>query len=197
MELKLPPSKIDIPVFRRAVEFPEYHESFSKHLPSHVALYQGHNIGSSSIAKEVINEITFLKVPDLVVFGSPQPVIDFLPQISQRLEIGKTLCFEVNTLLRQAYAFGSDLYCKGIAVKKHDEDLVEVSELAIEHPGMIVSGIGINRGWYYTIDESGAWTRTTHANECPCGDNKRHEFMFGCLTIVEHWFCDPDGYEGL
>jgi hypothetical protein len=197
VEIELPPSEIDVPVFKRAVSFPEYQETYKKHLSPNVALYQGHNIGASEMADEFVDEISFLEVPDLVVFGTPQPVIDILPQILEKLEIGKTVCFEIKTILRQAYAFGSDQYCKGIAVKRHDSDLIEVSELAIGHPGMRVSGVGINRGWYYKIDKSGKCSRVSHADECPCGDKHRHEFLFGCLTIVEHWLCDPEGFEGL
>lgn len=197
IEIELPESEINIPVFRRAVSFPEYHDSYSKHLSSNVALYQGHNISGSEMAEEFVNEISFLNVPDLVVFGSPQIVADTLPEIFNNLELNKTLCFEVDTLLRQAYAFNSNQYCKGIAVKKHDQNLIEVSELAIEHPGMTVSGVGINKGWYYEIDKTGKWSRISHADECPCGDEHRHNFLFECLTIIEDWFCDPQGYEGL
>lgn len=197
LELKLPPSEIDVPVFHRAIEYPEYKDSYRKHLPVNIALYREYIIGGSQMADELVDEITFLSVPDIVVFGTPQPVIDRLPRLFDRLEMGKILCLEVNTLLRQAYAFGSDEYCKGIALKKHDNDTVEVSELIVNHPGMTVSGVGINKGWYYEIEDTGSWKRIPHSDQCPCGDDYRHEFLFACLTIVEDWLMNPNEFEEL
>ncbi len=185
LELNSSSREMGIPAFRGVIEFPNYYDTFSKINSSHVAFYRGQMIADSDLEIAKNESVTFVKVSDIIVFGFPQPVVCKLPKILSHLELNKSLCFEVDTLLKSGLFHQNSLYCKGVALTKWAENIVEVSELLVDHPGMKVADAGINAGWFYEVNETGEWSHINHPNECPCGNSSHHEFLFGCLTIVE------------
>lgn len=186
--------KSGIPFFRRAIDFPEYENSFQKHLPGNVALYQGFCAASSGMAEKMRDKFDFIAVPEITIIGSPNPIENSFPLILEKTVEGRVLCFEIDSLLRQITEIDSSEYCKGLAIQRINENLLEVGEFVIDHPGMEITGAGVNTGWYYEVDKVGVWVKVEHPDQCPCDNNRRHEVLFRSLTIIEAWLADPAAF---
>jgi len=66
------------------------------------------------------------------------------------------------------------VYLKGVHIRLVEPEIVEVSELTVDHPGTQFAGAGLSKGWYYAIQPTGLWSRHKHADECPCNNELRH-----------------------
>jgi hypothetical protein len=53
--------------------------------------------------------------------------------------------------VKHANMHGMVLYEKGIVVTAHKPDLIELSELMVEYPGLDLTKAGMNAGWYYRV----------------------------------------------
>lgn len=197
-ELKLPhekKSEFDFPAFRRSLELPEYHDSFQKIHGDMHAFYRGETI--SELIDTNLDEklpFTLRTVPDDVIFGHvASPEVKF-PHISRVIEKDKFAAFEVESLIRTSETGPSRSYGKGLAIQSKGGNLVEVSELSVDHPGTKLTGCGVNRGWHYQIDKDGTWRRFCHEDDCPCGDEDRHQKHFRALTILDRWIADPSDF---
>lgn len=197
-ELKLPDEKkpkFDLPAFRRSLELPEYHDSFYKiHSDMH-AFYRGETIAELFDASDGEKPpFTLRSVPDDVIFGHVAASEVRFPQIARAIEEDKFAAFEVGNLIRTSETGPSRSYGKGLAIQSKGENIVEVSELSVDHPGTKMTGCGVNRGWHYQIDQDGTWRRISHEDDCPCGDDDRHRKHFSALTILDRWLADPSDF---
>jgi len=189
-------SKFDIPAFRRSLELPEYHDSFTKiHLP-HQAFYRGTTIGEM-VKQEGFNKLPFTirDVPETVIFGHANPKRAKFPEIIKILEGEPFAAFEVKNLIRSTETGPSKSYGKGLTLQMKVDGLVELGELSVDHPGTQLVGCGVNRGWHYKIEDDGAWSRYEHRDDCPCGDDDRHERHFSALTILDHWLAKSSSFD--
>jgi hypothetical protein len=63
--------------------------------------------------------------------------------------------FEIDDLIQHVNMRGMVVYQKGISVTTHEPGLIELCELSVEHPGLDMTGAGMNRGWFYRVGDDG------------------------------------------
>jgi hypothetical protein len=191
--------KYPIPIFRRALELPEYQESFVKISPSSVAFFEGKRISDTLGTVDGAKDgCAAFPVPSNILYGSPDKALPLrFPQVRKLLTLHKCVAFEVDDLLRHPNMGRMTLYQKGVAVWEHQEDLVEVMELMVRHPGLDLKGAGFLPGWYFRIGKDGVWTRESNANDCDCKQAWPHEAHISALRIVERFLSDPGRFEGM
>lgn len=174
-------TKDDIDFFTQELELPEYHDSFRKHSPPHIAYYDG----GVAMAKEVPTEIVFYDVPEMVVYGYADPIETRFPLVTKIVESeGLHIVFEIDNIVRRPGRLSSD-YIKGVAVSKRGDGLFSLADFAVEHPGRRIVGCGINMGWHYRIAEDGRWIRELVDDDCSCGNISVHQHHLSMLTILE------------
>lgn len=172
----------DLHFFGQPCEFPEYHNSFTKHNPAHVAFYEG---GSSFAALMPDAEVVVFSAPEAIVYGHADPLGMKFPGVAKLLEgVGRHFIFEIDSLVRRPGPLSTD-YLKGLAITKIESNLVSVADFAVDHRGLQIAGCGINMGWHYRIGEDGVWTREEMPDDCPCGNESIHEHHLSMLTILE------------
>lgn len=172
----------DLRFFAQPFEFPEYHDSFRKHNPPHVAFYEG---DSSFAALMPDAEVAVFSAPEVIVYGYADPLGEKFPMVAELLEgEGRHFVFEIDNLVRRPGLLSTD-YLKGLAITKIEPSLVSVADFAVDHPGLQMAGCGINMGWHYRIGEDGVWTREEKPDDCPCGNKSIHEHHLSMLTILE------------
>jgi hypothetical protein len=178
--------------FRRALDLPEYHDSFVKIASRGTAFFQGARaVDRNSIDGDRYGGIT-VPMPEVIIFGTAGEAPLHFPNVAELLGEHRSVAFEIDELVQHATMRGTALYQKGIAVTAHEADLVELSELLVEHPGLEMTGAGLNRGWYYRVGQDGLWTREAHANECDCGKDRVHQRHVSALHIVERYLTEAE-----
>ncbi|WP_111732951.1 hypothetical protein [Roseovarius amoyensis] len=185
-----------IPTFRRALELPEYSESFVKIAWPRTAFFCGEKINEKfdSIDGDPIGGISIL-VPDIVLFGSADKRTPMrFPEVEALLEKHGTVAFEIDELIQHVNMGDTTYYQKGIGIIPRESDLFEVCELMVEHPGLDITGVGFDRGWFYRRNLDGLWIHKRHAEECDCGSAEVHDTHISALHIVEAFLTDPEGF---
>ncbi|MCA1437999.1 hypothetical protein I6F33_34350 [Bradyrhizobium sp. BRP20] len=173
-------------VFRRALELPEYQDSFIKIASASTAFFQGARAADrGSIDGCRYGGIT-VAVPEVVLFGTAGAAPLRFPKVQELLAKHRSVVFEVDELIQHPAMRGRVLYQKGIAVTAHEPDLIELSALLVEHPGLDMTAAGLNRGWFYRVGGDGAWKRESHPDECDCGNEPTHLRHISSLHIAEH-----------
>lgn len=191
--LGLPWKKIDqrnndtgLLFFKRALELPEYHDSFVKIASASTAFFQDARVADrGSIDGCRYGGIT-VAVPEVVLFGAAGAAPLRFPKVQELLAEHRSVIFEVNELIQHPTMRGKVLYQKGIAVTAHEHDLIELSALLVEHPGLDMTAAGLNRGWFYRVGRDGLWTRESHPDECDCGNEPTHLRHISSLHIAEY-----------
>ena len=190
-----PDGKPFIPFFRRALDLPEYHESFVKIAPPSTAFYQGATVGNFGTVDGVAYEGIVVAVPEIALFGSSDFRPLRYPKVLQLLAEHRSVVFEIDELIQHANMGGQVLYQKGVAIIAHEPNLVELSELMVEHPGLDMTAVGIVKGWYYSVDDKDGWSRVQHPEQCDCEDDRTHERHISALHIIEHFLAEPSEFE--
>ena len=191
-EIPIPSDKtgISIPAFRRSIEIPEYSdEGYRKICSPNLAFYK-HEKAATELAGR--DGITFYQVPELVMFGSATPLQAF-PSILKILEAEKRVVFEIDNLVRLPETGPSQTYAKGLFLEWKD-DLIAVSDFVVDHPGMAITGAGMNFAWHYSVEQTGEWTRIVRPDDCPCKIIWRHAHHVSELSIIEAWLNDKEGF---
>lgn len=180
-----------VPVFKRALEIPEYQDSFKKIASPDTAFYQGGKISEIFMSIDTVKgELTGGKVvsaPGVIIFGTaPAETPMRFPKIEKMIE-GKTyLAFEIDEIIKHPGMGHNVVYQKGIGIINHAQDLFEVCELVVMHPGLEMTNAGLCPGWYYRRQPSGLWVREHNANECDCKNDSIHQRHISALIIAEH-----------
>lgn len=182
-----------IPAFRRTIEFPEYDHDFGKIQAGNIAFYQHAKASDFETIDGAPAGIGYV-VPDVAIYGRSDPVPTRFPRILELVRKHGCVTFEVDNLIRHQRTERTALYGKGVSVVDRDGGMVEVAELLVEHPGRQMTRVGINQGWFYSVDAEGEWTRTKHAEECGCGNNFIHERHMSALGIIEQWLEKPEEF---
>ncbi|WP_169195387.1 hypothetical protein [Devosia sp. MC1541] len=182
-KIKIPGEKGDdgLQFFDQPFEFPEYHDSFRKHNPPHIAYYDG----KFSPMARMTEDIAIYDVPEIVVYGFADPVSTKFPRVAELLQQDERhFIFEIDTLVRRPGRLSQE-YLKGVAVSKAENGLLSVADFVVEHPGLQMHGCGVNMGWHYKIVDDGSWHRVVTKDDCPCNNNSIHEHHLSMLTIIE------------
>ncbi|WP_347093706.1 hypothetical protein [Sphingomonas parapaucimobilis] len=182
-----------IAFFRRALELPEYHESFVKIAPPSTAFFEGARVADFGPVDGVRGEHLVMSVSDIALFGiAHEPVMHF-PKVLSLMAARPGLVFEIDELIQHANMNGEILYQKGIALMAHAPDLIELGELMVQHPGRTMSAAGMVRGWFYSVSDDGLWKRVEHPDQCPCRSERTHQSHLSALRIIEHLLVKSDG----
>ncbi|XHB98206.1 FRG domain-containing protein [Nitratireductor sp. ac15] len=173
--------KFGMKFFDPALELPEYHDSFRKRNPPHVGFY----CGESAARILTVSDLTFFEVCDDTIFGNADVAELRFPLLTKLVRgEGQHVVFEVNNLVRRPGKLGTE-YAKGIAISKCDSGALCLADFVVEHPGLQLTGCGINMGWHYMVDSEGVWERAPCSDDCPCGNESTHNHHLSSLAIVE------------
>lgn len=178
--------------FCRALDLPEYHESFVKISAEGTAFFQGAKVAQRGSIDGIPYSGTTVPMPEIVIFGSADEAPLRFPEIEKLLAEHRSVAFEIDELIQHPTMRGRTLYQKGIAAIAHEPTLVQVSELLVEHPGLDLTRAGINPGWFYRIGGDGLWRREAHSEECDCGHEKTHLRHISAMHIIEYHLANPD-----
>lgn len=179
-----------VPVFKRALELPEYQSSFEKIASPSTAFYRGEKISELFNSIETIQgELTggnFVDVPNIVIFGSANPSAPLIiPKIEKLLNGNSFLALEIDELIKHPGMGYKTVYQKGIGIINHAHNLIEVCELVVMHPGLEMIHAGFSPGWFYMKGSNGLWERHSHEKECKCGNDEVHKRHISALIIAE------------
>ena len=105
-----------------------------------------------------------------------------------------TVAFEIDELIQHINMGYTTYYQKGVGVVLRGPDLFEVCELMVEHPGLDITRVGFNKGWFYRRNLDGLWVRESHPEECDCGSAEVHDSHISALHIVNAYLLDPEGF---
>lgn len=186
-----------IPAFHRALELPEYEESYVKIAWPRTAFYCGTTIAEAfkEIEGDSVGGIV-VPVPDIALFGSGNKETPMrFPKVEALVNDNGTVAFEIDELIQHATMGNTTLYQKGIGVIPRGADLYEVCELLVEHPGLDMTRAGFNRGWHYRKGPEGTWAREPNDMDCDCGDLRTHGGHVSALQIVEAYLQNPGEFE--
>ncbi|MCS5903608.1 hypothetical protein LNO11_13975 [Klebsiella pneumoniae subsp. pneumoniae] len=127
-----------------------------------------------------------IPVPDVVFFGTaPETIPLRFPELEALLLKFGSVILELDELIQHTNMQNLTSYQKGVGVVMIEADLIQVSELMVEHPGQEMTAAGLVYGWYYRKSESGLWSRVAHPDECPCNDAFIHNRHLSALKIAE------------
>lgn len=183
-----------MPFFRRALELPEYEDSFVKISSTRVAYFNGDRVSEREKIEGVNARGVSIMVPEIALFGVADKAPLVFPNIKNLLNQHGAAVFEIDDIIQYAVSQDSIQYQKGVVVQMRGEDLVELSELIVEHPGLEMTAVGISRGWYYRFGENDLWVRERHPEECPCGNEAHHLRHISALHIIEEYLKDPESF---
>lgn len=156
-----------IDFFRRSLPLPEYSSHVVKHMPSSSSMYRPFWLKDFPQDPHDPASISHVLCSSGLYYGSSAPTFT-LPNLTALLSKFDGVLVEPQGLVY--HGMGS-VYGKGIIVMKKDGNLVHVSELGVEHPGLQIRKIGKFPGMHFRVDESGIWRRTDHPENCDCGDD--------------------------
>ncbi|MCG9628993.1 FRG domain-containing protein [Vibrio mediterranei] len=185
--LSLPWEKVGdgqpIPAFRRGLEIPDYKASFNKHLPPHVTLYDNFWLSDDRFGDDnPFKNITSFKMPQISFYANTNEEFE-LDYVNKILDQRNEFVLELDSLVRVIEHHDTYEFEKGIHVAKDENGYVWVSALVVEHPSNIVSGMAVNVGWCYRIDEK-TWSKVEHKEQCPCNNDLRHQLHFSLLRML-------------
>lgn len=171
------------PTFKRGLDLPEYDIPYVKHLGSLPTLYQGSWIADDrDDATLPLTGIPFFRLPEFSYYANTNEIFD-LSEINKLLETYPSFAVEIDGLIKIPELGSSPDYEKGIVVNLLADGHISVAALEITHPGHVVGGIGVLKGWIYRPDSVG-WVKVDHPDQCPCNNELRHILQFSILRYL-------------
>ena len=193
-KIEHPENEVGIPFFRRALDLPEYHDSFVKIASRGTAFFQGARVADrGSIDGGKYGGIV-VAVPEITIFGTADEASLYFPKVIELLAEHRSVAFEIDELIQHVDMRGMLIYQKGIVVTAHEPKLIELCELSVEHPGLDMTGAGLQMGWFYRVGDDGIWTYEPHPDQCPCGKDSVHLRHISALHIVEAFLATPEKF---
>jgi hypothetical protein len=193
-KIENPENKIEIPFFRRALELPEYHDSFVKIASRGTAFFQGAKVADQGSIDGGKYGGILVSVPEITIFGAADETPLRFQKVSELLAAHRGVAFEIDELIKHVNMRGMLIYQKGIVVTAHEPTLIELCELSVEHPGLDMTGAGQQSGWFYRVGDDGLWTREAHPDQCPCGKDSVHLRHVSALHIIEAYLATPEKF---
>jgi hypothetical protein len=184
------------PTFVRALDLPEYQESYVKIAWPRTAFFRGATVAGTLDEIEGIPVAGIVEqVPEIVLFGSADRENPMrFPKIEELVRGNGAVAFEIDDIIQHANMGHMTSYQKGIGVVPYGDYLFELCELVLEHPGLDLTRAGFNKGWFYRQGEDGLWTRERHAEECDCGSAAVHDLHVSALHIAEAYLNEPEAF---
>lgn len=179
---RLGDGEMPIPTYVRGLPLPEYDCRFKKHLESEIALYSEFWVADNRSDFAELRDVPFFRFSESAYYANSDEAFD-LSEVNNFLEKHQSFVVELDGLINIPESRVPYEFDKGIVVERHDDNSVSVSGLVVEHPGQVVAGVGVIRGWYYKV-EGGIWKVVPHDDSCPCNNSLRHELQFALLRIL-------------
>jgi len=177
-----------IPVLRRSLELPEYTEALPKTFSRSVAFYTGTSIGSEFPPPIGEKKGVTIPMPSEMLTGSTdldEPLA--YPSIFELVKKHGSIAFEVDDLFQASVLRDSSRYQKGVGVFMVEKNLLVVSELTVEHPGLDPVNVAFARGWFFRVEDSGTWVKVDHPEQCDCTDKDVHVGHLKALKIASYY----------
>ncbi len=186
----------NLEMFRRSLDIPEYHKSYEKISLSTTAFYSGERLEHKFTEIEgAPNGARVISAPDTVIFGSaPNDSKWLFPIVESLVHDGRAVVFEIDELIKHPTMGHLTKYQKGIGVIPRGENLYELCELMVEHPGLDMTKVGLCKGRYYRRGPNGLWNREYNENECPCDSDFVHDQHISALIIAEDFLANPGDF---
>lgn len=185
----------DIGHFCRGLDLPIYKREYEKIYSACNAFYKPLSIGAGIDPEEHENlsSTKFFSVEeDIYYYRSDSNIESNLEGITEELREYGSIVLEASGIIRRPEFYSGIEYDKGVYLKLHSSNLVEICSLTIEHPGTHCTGFGITQGWFYEIDDDYQWHRVIHADECPCDNEFHHLHQIDVVRIFEQIRKEPD-----
>ena len=123
----------------------------------------------------------FFRAPELLSFATgPAEATNELERLVEKLG---TVVIETEGLLLRPNLVGKAEFGKGVVLASTEPGTISVSELVVEYLGTRVAGVAVNLAYRYRA-EGGAWVRTAAAEDCPCGDDARHDHLLAMASYL-------------
>jgi hypothetical protein len=174
-------------IFRRGLAIPEYDYRATRRFSSNTAfsrrawLSRTNHLGS---APSLSAAVRFGLEEESFYYHVEVPPQGF-ERVVNLLNRHPVIVVEINGIVRHPEDHRGDEYAKGIIIHRVADKLVQISELAVRHPGIEVAGARVLSPWTYRITESGAFVRQPHEHDCPCNNHGRHEHLFRYAQVFE------------
>lgn len=169
--------------FARELELPEYDFSFRKHQGSRVAFFSPVCVSRNLSFGLGPGEVCIAQVPDDILYGVANGLPEDIGNLISAMGDAKLLVIEASGILRHIETMDGSVYSKGLALRKLPDDMFEVSEFAVDHPGSRIAGAGLEMGFHYRLSE-GHFVRVPSNNDCPCNNPFKHELHLRMLKLV-------------
>lgn len=182
--VRVGPEDDSMPFFKRSLPLPEYKLHVRKHMPPTAAMYRPFWLGDLRDPADPERLTHFLCSAGVYYGTSSKP--SSLPRLTRILEACDGLVVEVDGLV---YFGGRGRYVKGVIVQKRPDNLIAVSEIGVEHPGLQIQDIGVFQGWHFRVQADGIWLREVHEDDCDCGSDE-HDEQLKLLGRVEECLAD-------
>ncbi|MBB3845170.1 MULTISPECIES: FRG domain-containing protein [Xanthomonas] len=154
-----------IEYFQRSLVLPEYGRYVRKHMPASAAMYRRFWMLDLPHDPAETTSLIHILSGSALYHGSSK-IPGKLPRITSLLSKFDGVFVELDGLI---YYGMETIYGKGVMALKRGDNLVEVCEFGIEHPGLQIHNGGLFRGIYYHIGAQGTWTRAHDPRDCDCG----------------------------
>lgn len=174
---------IGMDFFDRGLPLPEYEVRDIRRTGSTTAYYRRFWLADAAKPETLLAETTFYLTEEALYHGSASGDLVF-PHVTRLLRERTSIAVEIDGLVRHPYAAGSTQYGKGIYLEALPDDVMFVTELAVDHPGTRPGGFGITRGCYFRVDEGFRWHQIDHPEQCDCGRPAHHAHH---LVVAEHF----------
>lgn len=173
--------KFPIPAYRRGLELPEYDHNFVKHLGTSPTLFSGFWLADNrSKTDSVFFGMLFFRLPKFSYFANDNDDFE-ISHVNALLDKYGRFVVELDGLINVPELPNDSEFEKGIFVEGLADGNIAVSGLVVKHPGHVVSGVGVNKGWIYALHQDGWLRLETHPEKCPCNNDLRHILQFSVL----------------
>lgn len=174
-------------IFKRGLPLPEYDLRPEKILPPHNAFYSPSWIADDRGGDELpFTMATFIRVPEDIFYSQPTPTSQRLEKVTRLLRERRCIAIETDGILRFPEFSDDSVYGKGVFICLVDERTAEISSIFMEHPGTIITSMGITRPWTYRLSGDGIWVRIAGSQDCPCNNPQIHFHNFWVVGSVEY-----------
>jgi hypothetical protein len=174
---------IGIDYFDRGLPLPEYEVKTIRRTGPATAYYRRFWLADGVNPETPLAETTFYLTEETLYHGSASGDLVF-PNLTNLVRERKSVALEIDGLVRHPYSSSSSQYGKGIYLEAVEDDVILVTELAVDHLGTRPGGFGITRGSYFRVDEAFRWHRIDHPEQCDCGRPAHHAHH---LVVAEHF----------
>lgn len=185
-------TKDSIVYCRLGLDIPEYADPFHKRYPPNIAfdyhrwlpdIDEFHADGEASV-EEGLRSASFIRISESDFYGSSN-IYDSGEgaAILSLLQRFPDVVFEVNALIPVFPDAEDGQYAIGVRCRLLD-DIVNVTEITADHPGLQLVGIGEFYGRFYKVDSDGYLVEVDHAEKCPCNNELKHLISLASIKRI-------------